>query len=614
MNGRNKDNKFFRSKIKKEFMNRKEKIRNNKSSQWINGFEMAISNKSNKYEKKKDISETQELLLNLGDPVPLEDRKVLKEKKDTSIDKEVENNKLYDMMRSKESGDYKKSLIAKKTSAPKNHAPNRLENIKKETITKIEGIKQDCQRFLSKGIALGNNNDLDIDLDMESGDAKKESIGSKLINIAKTNWLTVIIVSLIVIVMIIGGVSSLSGGYGADEIVPVFTRALKSENTDLLTTIVKSNQNEKPLTEKQLIPFIRLYNNNEDYAVLVDQALSDEKKLLSDTTNEDHFINIVEKKDINPFTKKYLISINLIEAKTDENDIHLAVAGSPIRLTKEPVKILPGLYEAHRNMNILQLTEYIQIDHQKLKDNVATVSFDNMEAEITNQKTVILAGDKRIHISDAKPNDMVFVNGKNANMTVSEINGFGNNSLTAGDKITIVSQEPWGYSFSDTEEITESTNYSMPIQIVNEEVAEDIIHLIKTTLKNDQEAFLSSDPSKLTTLTGTAFMKTTTMISMNKTFGQGYIRKYEDLQLDMNSLEIEGNNNYKGYIGGYLTKTEGKFQLAKGPESAGNMDRTEGENVGFHFNYDRDKDQWMMNLWGTTTKEIGEDNLRDISF
>lgn len=65
MNGRNKDNNSFQSKVKKEFLIRKEKFKNNKSAQWVDGFEMAIINKSEKYEKKKDMSETQELFLDL---------------------------------------------------------------------------------------------------------------------------------------------------------------------------------------------------------------------------------------------------------------------------------------------------------------------------------------------------------------------------------------------------------------------------------------------------------------------------------------------------------------------------------------------------------------------
>lgn len=614
MNGRNKDNNSFQSKVKKEFLIRKEKFKNNKSAQWVDGFEMAIINKSEKYEKKKDMSETQELFLDLGDPVPLENRKVLKEQKNIKKDeKRKEEDKLYVMMRSGDSENSKKSPDSKKAANIKSYSfVEKIQNFKVKSKIKLEGIKGGFQNILSKGNPI-NENEPVSDLAEGSGFSNKEAVSSRIITTVKSNWLTVLILSLITVVFIVGGVNSLSGGYGEEEIVPVFTKALKSEDTDLLTSIVKTNQNEKPLTEKQLIPFIRLYNNNDEYALLVDKALSDEVKTLADHTNEDQFINIVEKKDINPFTKKYLVSINLIEAKTDENDIQLAVSGSPIRLTEEPVKILPGLYEAHRNMNILQLTNDLQIDHQKIVNNVVVVSFDNMDAEITNQKTVILPGEKSIYISDAKPNDMVFVNGKNANMTVSEINSFGSNNLSAGDKITIVSQEPWGYSFSDTQEITGNSNYSMPTQIVNEEVAEDIIDLIKTTLLNDQQAFLASDPSKLTTLTGTALVQSTTLITMNKSFGQGYIRKYEDLQLDMDSLKINGNNNYEGYVGGFITKSEGKFRLSESPETA-DIDRGEKEKVGFHFNYDRNKDRWMMNLWGTTTKELGEENLREVEF
>lgn len=561
-------------------------------------------NHLNSFSGKKE--ENEELYFQLEKPLPLNKRRRLNRNRPDEENPDLTGKKTDQRKQEKNTVLNKDKDIEKS----ENTEDKENENIRnKETTRLLESQKDTILLRLKKWIKEKFNQEKNLKTDFRL----QERIVFKIKRMTLTQWILLFAMSLMILFFIVGGVQSLSYGLTIDEVIPVFSKAMEEGDTERLKAIIKSNKNEKPLSENEILPLTRLYNENLEYRELLNKKLKEDKgKIEKGQQAEDEFAYIVENKDINPFSKKYRISFKKITAQAADEEFNLLVSGERIKLSKEGTDILPGIYEARKNINILQLSKAVQIDHINIRDGILRIGFDPKNAKIINGEYSILPGEKEVIIEDASPDDIVFINRKNTNMTVSEFNSFGKKNINEGDELSLMNQEPWGYSFSDTLKIGPDSKYGLQIEMINQEVVSGVQDLIVETLKKDREAFMTSDVERITTLTGTAYLKNLSLLRMNNIYGQGYIKNYERLLLDMDTFELDKKEGYKGYVGGYLTGSEVAFRLEEGPESAKNFVQKEKEKVGFHFVYNKKNQKWMINQWGSTNKEFKNENLIEI--
>lgn len=567
-------------------------------------FRSGKSNHLNSFLEKKDDNE--EFYFELEKPLPLNKRRKLNRNGPDEENTSLTGKKTDQIEQQKNTGLNKDQDIENS----KNIETEENQNIRNREKTKLLESQKDTILFrLKKWIKKRFKQEKSLKTDFPF----QERMIFKIKTMTLTQWILLFAMSLMILFFIVGGVQSLSYGVTIDQVIPVFSKAMEEGDTEKLKAIIKSNKNEKPLSENQILPLTRLYNENIQYKDLLNKKLKEDKeKIEKGEQPENEFVYIVENKDINPFSKKYRISFKKIITQAADEDFNLLVSGERIKLSKEGTDILPGLYEARKNINILQLSKIVQIDHINTKDGILRIGFDLKNAKIINGEYSILPGEKEVTIEDASPDDIVFVNRKNTNMTVSEFNNFGKKNINEGDELSLVNMEPWGYSFSDVLKIGENSKYALQIEMINQEVVTVVQDLVVETLKRDREAFLTSDTEKITTLTGTAYLKNLSLLRMNNIYGQGYIKNYERLLLDMDTFELDKKEGYKGYVGGYLTGSEAAFKLEEGPESAKNFVQKEKEKVGFHFIYNKKNQKWMISQWGSTNKEFKNENLVEI--
>lgn len=105
---------------------------------------------------------------------------------------------------------------------------------------------------------------------------------------------------------------------------------------------------------------------------------------------------------------------------------------------------------------------------------------DFKNSKLANENFKIIEGDFELVIDSVDEDAIVFVNGKNTNMTVEEFNEFGNKNLSKQDSIAVVEKSKFGYALSNSVSLENVDDYvDLEMNYENNFYLDHFINIIK---------------------------------------------------------------------------------------------------------------------------------------
>ncbi|MFY9283336.1 MAG: hypothetical protein WAO56_04360 [Miniphocaeibacter sp.] len=393
-----------------------------------------------------------------------------------------------------------------------------------------------------------------------------------------------------------------------DKIEGEYISAIEDHNINKLEKLTYIEGDKKEYYKESFNNFIDLYENDKDFADYVKNSISSDIKNIKENENysTENLIGVVKSNRGNLFSKDYKIKITPINIK-DESIVKKEVEIGKLYKTKD-LTLLPGIYKIKSEFEFLKLSDVVKIKYEN-KENNFNILMDFKNSKLANENFKIIEGDFELVIDSVDEDAIVFVNGKNTNMTVEEFNEFGNKNLSKQDSIAVVEKSKFGYALSNSVSLENVDDYvDLEMNYENNFYLDHFINIIKKTLKENEMAFENSDINLFSTIGGEALDTAIGWIKSNIGYNQYYVRNYMSYLIDLSSFEVNISDfNETAYIGGFLSYKEGRFSK----DEEVNKDKLEDnidKKVGFHFKFNDDTESWYVDLWGSTYRNIETNN------
>ena len=228
-----------------------------------------------------------------------------------------------------------------------------------------------------------------------------------------------------------------------DKIIDKLNEALLNENKIRISKFVMVN--EKKVSEQELEPLIKYYNENQEKITNLINGLRTEGRYGT-------FKVIVKK---NMFYKRYYININTVEIEftSNLNNIEVEFGNKKFKLMNEAkFDVIPGIYE----LKYTYKTEYGDITE---KVNLSIVENKKINLDVNGNYITLYS-----NFNDAE----VFINDKYTGLSVKDIVNFGPIPRDKEILIKLKKEFPWGKIESEEIDISNKEYLKLDINMAND--------------------------------------------------------------------------------------------------------------------------------------------------
>ena len=228
-----------------------------------------------------------------------------------------------------------------------------------------------------------------------------------------------------------------------DKIIDKLNEALLNENKIRISKFVMVN--EKKVSEQELEPLIKYYNENQEKITNLINGLRTEGRYGT-------FKVIVKK---NMFYKRYYININTVEIEftSNLNNIEVEFGNKKFKLMNEAkFDVIPGIYE----LKYTYKTEYGDITE---KVNLSIVENKKINLDVNGNYITLYS-----NFNDAE----VFINDKYTGLSVKDIVNFGPIPRDKEILIKLKKEFPWGKIESEEVDISNKEYLKLDINMAND--------------------------------------------------------------------------------------------------------------------------------------------------
>ena len=228
-----------------------------------------------------------------------------------------------------------------------------------------------------------------------------------------------------------------------DKIIDKLNEALLNENKVRISKFVMVN--EKKVSEQELEPLIKYYNENQEKITNLINGLRTEGRYGT-------FKVIVKK---NMFYKRYYININTVEIEftSNLNNIEVEFGNKKFKLMNEAkFDVIPGIYE----LKYTYKTEYGDITE---KVNLSIVENKKINLDVNGNYITLYS-----NFNDAE----VFINDKYTGLSAKDIVNFGPIPRDKEILIKLKKEFPWGKIESEEIDISNKEYLKLDINMAND--------------------------------------------------------------------------------------------------------------------------------------------------
>ena len=228
-----------------------------------------------------------------------------------------------------------------------------------------------------------------------------------------------------------------------DKIIDKLNEALLNENKIRISKFVMVN--EKKVSEQELEPLIKYYNENQEKITNLINGLRTEGRYGT-------FKVIVKK---NMFYKRYYININTVEIEftSNLNNIEVEFGNKKFKLMNEAkFDVIPGIYE----LKYTYKTEYGDITE---KVNLSIVENKKINLDVNGNYITLYS-----NFNDAE----VFINDKYTGLSAKDIVNFGPIPRDKEILIKLKKEFPWGKIESEEIDISNKEYLKLDINMAND--------------------------------------------------------------------------------------------------------------------------------------------------
>ncbi len=443
---------------------------------------------------------------------------------------------------------------------------------------------------------------------------------------------TFILPALIVLAVCSVLYATASGLTDKKRVISRFEDAVANENIQNLQKVVVSSDEDLPITEERLAPFVKLMKSDQIYRSSLIGAIKEDSSKLSIDENykseRNYRLESVGSKYL--FFKDYKVILDplLLSVAAPEGS-NYTLAGEQYTGNADNIKLFPGIYSLLNNtnnetyeVNVSPTNDNMQMGHlninlASLTPAVAETSPEQPEQTAPQEEPAPTdnnkwAGETEFHIDTTQKDARVFINNEDTGLTVTEYNEIPLKSVVSGDKIKLAIDYPWGTGYSEEVTLSGEALLSLYVDMDNEATMNHIISRIEKMLKEDGMARRNMSMDGFTTIIEPELSTTQSIIQTGIDNGMTYYRVYDNFYYDPSSFSVESGENgaYTAYIGGRLN-----FHATEFPKGSSIEDGYEpyemSQITGFHLTFDPDKNDWFINMWGETERYINLENLID---
>ncbi len=451
-------------------------------------------------------------------------------------------------------------------------------------------------------------------------------------------WSNLLIPILIVLAVCTFLYATLSGLTDKKRVIAKFENAITEENTQSLTNLVVSSNENVVINEDALKPFSKLMKSDQIYrSSLIGAIKEDSSKLGIDEnykSNRSYRLENTGKKYL--FFKDYKVVVDPLQLSvTASEDAKYTLMDKEISGNSENMVLLPGLYDVENKVNGEKYQINLSPTNENLQDGNLIVSLSSLtpivqdsaaetEGKPQEQPSETKPEDKPVetpvqdskwegetefHIDTTQKDAMVYINDENTNLTVEQYNQIPLKSVVSGDRIKIGIEYPWGMGFSKETSLSGEALISLYVDMDNEGTMNHIMTRIEKMLKEDGMARRNMSMDGFTTIIEPELSTTRDILQRGIDNGMTYYRVYDELQYDASSFVVNSgeNGSYTAYIGGNL-----KFHATEYPKDASMEDGYQPYELtqltGFNLTYLPDKNEWFISSWGEADRAINLEN------
>ncbi|WP_425538310.1 zinc ribbon domain-containing protein [Microaceticoccus formicicus] len=451
-------------------------------------------------------------------------------------------------------------------------------------------------------------------------------------------WSNLLIPTLIVLAVCTFLYATLSGLTDKKRVIAKFENAITEENTQSLTNLVVSSNENVAINEDALKPFSKLMKSDQIYrSSLIGAIKEDSSKLGIDEnykSNRAYRLENTGKKFL--FFKDYKVVVDPLQLSvTAPEDAKYTLMDKEISGNSENMVLLPGLYDVENKVNGEKYQINLSPTNENLQDGNLIVSLSSLtpitqdndvetEGKPQEQPPETIPEDKPVetpvqdskwegetefHIDTTQKEAMVYINDENTNLTVEQYNQIPLKSVVSGDRIKIGIEYPWGMGFSKEMTLSGETLISLYVDMDNEGTMNHIMSRIEKMLKEDGMARRNMSMDGFTTIIEPELSTTRDILQRGIDNGMTYYRVYDELQYDASSFVVNSgeNGSYTAYIGGNL-----KFHATEYPKDESMEDGYQPYELtqltGFNLTYLPVKNEWFISSWGEADRAINLEN------
>ncbi|MCI5997843.1 MAG: hypothetical protein PT934_02155 [Peptoniphilaceae bacterium] len=562
----------------------------NQSEEELESVEITDNDKSEEENSEEEIlTETQRLKLIYGNVVPLHERR-RRGSKDKKNSKKQKNEKNKSSSKDRESKEAKKSQL------------DQISEIKEEIITK--------------------NKEKDVKESVENKKEKTETKQNSTLNsqnytmtkIPKfLKWLFAL--SLVIAISIVGffGVKA----YHSLSIkFPNIMSSFENKSVGFYTTHIIFDG--KYVNSEQAKSLIEAFNKDEFKLETVKKWLNDDFENLKKNENyiSQRPIRLQKHGKVMGMFDDYKIFMDPCKFKVSGSDkvtTTVLIGDKEEKATDKEYTVFPGEYTIFYDDNGVKLKNMITVFPDE-KNEVKTFQYgEDTEYELANEVVKVNEGnDSSFKIVTRDENSILFVNDKNTTLTVKEFNKLSSSSVKKDDVLKVVTKMPWGYTISKGVTYDGEKSINVSASLSDERLRNVAIAKTTKLLKDFMLARGNKDLSLLDGMTGSALEISKGYVETFINSGREYVGGYPSMEFDLNSFEVsEYQDTYKMYIGGHLLVQETSYGANDNVPKITDVTPLD-EKVGFHFVFDKDRKDWLCNMWGFTTREITRDNIESV--
>ena len=228
-----------------------------------------------------------------------------------------------------------------------------------------------------------------------------------------------------------------------DKIIDKLNEALLNENKVRISKFVMVN--EKKVSEQELEPLIKYYNENQEKITNLINGLRTEGRYGA--------FKVIVKKNI--FYKRYYININTVEIEftSNLNNIEVEFGNKKFKLMNEAkFDVIPGIYE----LKYTYKTEYGDITE---KVNLSIVENKKINLDVNGNYITLYS-----NFNDAE----VFINDKYTGLSAKDIVNFGPIPRDKEILIKLKKEFPWGKIESEEVDISNKEYLKLDINMAND--------------------------------------------------------------------------------------------------------------------------------------------------